>query len=216
LLRWNSPKRGIVSPVDFIDLAERTGLIIPLGEKVLHKACEQIIQWKNMGYVVPPVSVNVSPKQLQRVNLAQLLTQILTQYDLPAQALEIEITESSMMDNLEVSQQQLQAIKDLGMKILVDDFGTGYSSLSLLKKFEVDVLKVDKSFIEDVPRDSEDCALVQAVISMAQSLKMEVVAEGIETEEQMAFLKNLGCHEGQGYYFSKPVQAKEFTQWLKK
>lgn len=215
LLRWKSPTRGIVGPMDFIELAERTGMIIPLGEQVLHKACQQIVQWQKMGYHVPPVSVNVSPKQLQRINLAKLLTQILEQYDLSPKALEIEITESSMMDNLELSQKQLQAIKDLGMKILVDDFGTGYSSLSLLKKFEVDVLKVDKSFIQDVPSNNGDCALVQAVISMAQSLNMEVVAEGIETEEQMAFLKQLGCHEGQGFYFSKPIEANEFSTWLK-
>lgn len=214
LLRWNSPTRGIVNPIDFIPLAERTGLIIPLGEQVIHKACQQIVLWQQMGLNVPPISVNVSPKQLQRVDLAQLLKRILEQYQLPSHALEIEITESSMMDNLEVSQQKLQAVKELGVKILVDDFGTGYSSLSLLKKFEVDVLKVDKSFIKDVPYDNEDCALVQAVISMAKSLNMEVVAEGIETKEQMAFLKKLGCNEGQGFYFSKPINATEFTQWL--
>lgn len=214
LLRWRSPTRGIVNPADFIPLAERTGLILPLGEQALHKTCQQIVSWKKQGLKVPPISVNVSPKQLQRVDLAQLLKEVLDTYQLPTSALEIEITESSMMDDLEMSQRKLQAVKELGVRILVDDFGTGYSSLSLLKKFEVDVLKVDRSFIKDVPHDSGDCALVQAVISMAKSLKMDVVAEGIETQEQMAFLENLGCNEGQGFYFSKPIEACDLTSWL--
>jgi diguanylate cyclase len=216
LLRWRNTRRGIVNPAEFIPMAERTGMILTLGQQAIDKACAQIVQWQKEGLSVPPVSVNVSPKQLQRIDLADEIQQALKRYNLPNSALEIEITESSMMDDLEMSQRKLQAVKELGVRILVDDFGTGYSSLALLKKFEVDVLKVDKSFIKDVPHNSEDCALVQAVISMAQSLNMEVVAEGIETKEQWEFLDKLGCQEGQGYYFSKPVEGHDINSWLSK
>jgi diguanylate cyclase (GGDEF)-like protein len=216
LMRWRNARRGIVNPAEFIPMAERTGMILTLGQQAIDKACAQIVQWQKEGLSVPPVSVNVSPKQLQRIDLADEIQQALKRYHLPNSALEIEITESSMMDDLEMSQRKLQAVKELGVRILVDDFGTGYSSLALLKKFEVDVLKVDKSFIKDVPHNSEDCALVQAVISMAQSLNMEVVAEGIETKEQWEFLDKLGCQEGQGYYFSKPVEGHDINSWLSK
>jgi diguanylate cyclase (GGDEF)-like protein len=214
LLRWQSPTRGVVPPLDFIGLAEKTGLIVPIGEKVIEMACAQLSAWRTQGLSLLPVSVNVSPRQLRRGNLASTLTAILTRYDIPAHLLEIELTESSMMEDVEHSRKQILAIKELGVRVLVDDFGTGYSSLALLKKFEVDVLKVDRSFVNDVPRDPEDCAILSAVVSMARALKMDVVAEGVETIEQREYLASLGCQQGQGYFFSRPVRAEELTAWF--
>jgi diguanylate cyclase (GGDEF)-like protein len=214
LLRWQSPTRGVVPPLDFIGLAEKTGLIVPIGEKVIEMACAQLSSWRAQGLSLLPVSVNVSPRQLRRGNLASTLTSILRRYDIPAHLLEIELTESSMMEDVEHSRKQILAIKELGVRVLVDDFGTGYSSLALLKKFEVDVLKVDRSFVNDVPRDPEDCAILSAVVSMARALKMDVVAEGVETIEQREYLASLGCHQGQGYFFSRPVRPEELTAWF--
>jgi EAL domain-containing protein (putative c-di-GMP-specific phosphodiesterase class I) len=200
--------------LDFIGLAEKTGLIVPIGEKVIEMACAQLSSWRAQGLSLLPVSVNVSPRQLRRGNLASTLTSILRRYDIPAHLLEIELTESSMMEDVEHSRKQILAIKELGVRVLVDDFGTGYSSLALLKKFEVDVLKVDRSFVNDVPRDPEDCAILSAVVSMARALKMDVVAEGVETIEQREYLASLGCHQGQGYFFSRPVRPEELTAWF--
>ena len=214
LLRWNSPTRGLVPPLDFIGLAEKTGLILPIGEKVIEMACAQLSAWRTQGLSLLPVSVNVSPRQLRRGNLPSTLTAILERYDIPAHLLEIELTESSMMEDPEHSQKQILAIKNLGVRVLVDDFGTGYSSLALLKKFEVDVLKVDRTFVNDVPRDPEDCAILSAVVSMAKALKMDVVAEGVETIEQREYLASLGCQQGQGYFFSRPVRAEELMAWF--
>jgi diguanylate cyclase (GGDEF)-like protein len=214
LLRWQSPTRGIVPPLDFIGLAEKTGLILPIGEKVLEMACEQLVAWRAQGLNLLPVSVNVSPRQLRRGNLASMLAEMLARYQLPSHLLEIELTESSMMEDPDFSRKQLQSIKELGVRILVDDFGTGYSSLALLKQFEVDVLKVDRSFVNDVPRDPEDCAILSAVVSMARALRMEVVAEGVETMEQREYLASLGCHQGQGYFFSRPVRAQDLGAWF--
>lgn len=214
LLRWNSPTRGLVPPLDFIGLAEKTGLILPIGECVIDMACAQLSAWRTQGLTLLPVSVNVSPRQLRRGNLPSQLASTLARYDIPAYLLEIELTESSMMEDPEHSQKQILAIKELGVRVLVDDFGTGYSSLALLKRFEVDVLKVDRSFVSDVPRDPEDCAILSAVVSMARALKMDVVAEGVETIEQREYLASLGCQQGQGYFFSRPVPAKDLVAWF--
>lgn len=214
LIRWQSPTRGMVSPLDFISAAEKTGLILPIGNFVIEEACRQIVAWRNEGRTPLPVSVNISPKQLKKGDLVDIIHQALTTHDVSSELLQIELTESSMMDDVVSSQSQLQAIKTLGVKILVDDFGTGYSSLALLKKFEVDVLKVDRSFVKDIPEDQEDCAILEAIVSMANALHMEVVAEGVETAEQVSFLQKLGCESCQGFYYSKPISAKDMSNWL--
>lgn len=213
LIRWKSSFRGIVNPNEFIPIAEKSGLILPLGEKVLHKTCQQIAQWKQMGYDVPPVSVNVSSKQLYKGQLSHYLKAILLTHNLLPDMLEIEITEHCIFDNLDISSQELKAIKALGLKVSVDDFGVGYNSLALLKEFHIDELKIDKSFIHSAIRDD---SLIQTFASIAKCLNMSIVAQGIETQEQMLLLQNLGYSEGQGFYFSQPIEANELTSWLKK
>lgn len=214
LIRWRSPSRGLVSPLDFISIAEKTGLILPIGNFVIEQACRQIVAWRQAGRTPLPVSVNISPKQLSKGDLVDIIKQALDKYEVPAELLQIELTESSMMDDVASSQKQMQLIKSLGVKILIDDFGTGYSSLALLKKFEVDVLKVDRSFVMDIPGDPEDCAILQAIVSMANALHMEVVAEGVETAEQVIFLQKQGCESCQGFHYSKPISAEEMANWL--
>jgi diguanylate cyclase (GGDEF)-like protein len=213
LIRWKSSLHGVVCPKDFIPIAEKSGLILPIGENVLQKTCQQIVEWKKMGYEVPPISVNISSKQLYKGQLSHFLKSILLTYDLLPEVLEIEITEHCIFDNLDISWQELKAIKELGLKVSVDDFGSGYNSLALLKEFKIDELKVDKSFIQT---SNIDNSLVQTFISIAKCLNMSIVAQGIETQEQMTLLQNLGYYEGQGFYFSQPIEATDLVSWFKK
>ena len=215
LLRWQHPSLGLISPERFIPIAEETGLIIPIGEWVLRTACKQIRAWRDRGIELP-VAVNLSACQFRQRNLAQTIHRILSETGVPPQWLEIEITESDVMENAESAIATLDELKARGVSISVDDFGTGYSSLSYLKRFPLDVLKIDRSFVRDIAVDSDDAAIVEAIIALARSLEIKVVAEGVETEDQMAFLNRSGCDFAQGYLFSPPVDAEQIAVLLER
>ncbi len=214
LVRWQKPNEGIVSPAEFIPLAEKTGLILPLGKWVLQTAALQTKKWWDAGYRLR-VAVNLSPRQFQEKNLLEMIHVVLAETGLPPAGLELEITESIVMENEEMSLELMAKMSAMGLHLALDDFGTGYSSLSYLKQFPINTLKIDKSFMDNVPGDDENVAITSAIISMARSLKMQVVAEGVETEEQLHFLRQLVCDEIQGYLFSPPVPADKFSVMLK-
>lgn len=208
LVRWNHPKKGLLSPGVFIPIAEETGLIYDIGTWVLREACRQMKRWHDGGFPLIPVSVNLSSQQFHQPNLVQYIKSILEETKLAPKYLELEITESMMMDPA-VSISILQDLNSLGIRISLDDFGTGYSSLSYLKKFPIHKLKIDRSFITDLAKNSSDKAIVATIISMAHHLKLDVIAEGIETKDQLDILTNNDCMEIQGYYFSRPLAAEE-------
>lgn len=214
LVRWNSAHSGMVSPASFIPLAEETGLIIPLGIWVLRTACRQNRAWQDAGYPPIPISVNLSPRQLARGDIVEVVKRILDETGLQAQYLELEITESVMTTDVEKSFALLTQLRALGVKISLDDFGTGYSSLSYLKRFPVDTLKIDQSFVRDIATDQDSGAIVKAIISLGRNLNLTVLAEGIETDDQFRFLLANGCDEGQGYLMSKPIPNKNFVDLL--
>ncbi len=216
LIRWQHPVRGLVSPVDFIPFAESSDLIVDLGTLVLEKACRQIADWKSMGLPVVPVSVNVSAKQINEGNLIGILDSRMEHYGVDVSLLEIEITESSMVEDNLLVMEELSAMKKRGIKLLIDDFGTGYSSMSQLHRLDLDVLKIDQAFTRSLGRGHKGEAFFKAMISMAHGLGMHVVAEGVETKEQLALLRSLSCDEVQGYYISEPVMAEETAVLLKK
>lgn len=209
LLRWNHPKRGLVSPVDFIPIAEESGLIVPIGEWVLRTACQQNKTWQNAGYRPICVSINLSMRQFLQPNLAGKIGAILQEIGLDPSYVDLEITESMTLDK-ETAFDQLNRLKRLGVCISIDDFGTGYSSLHYLKNMPIDRLKIDRSFVSDVMEDSNNAAIVSTITSMAHHLKLKVTAEGVENKEQLQFLRQQHCHEAQGFLFSKPVKAEEF------
>lgn len=211
LLRWNHPKRGLVSPVDFIPIAEESGLIVPIGEWVLKTACLQNKMWQTAGYQPICVSINLSMRQFLQPNLAGKIDAILTDIGLDPSYVDLEITESMTLDK-ETAFEQLIRLKRLGVCISIDDFGTGYSSLHYLKNMPIDRLKIDRSFVSDVMEDSNNAAIVSTITSMAHHLKLKVTAEGVENQDQLQFLRQQHCHEAQGYLFSKPVKAAEFEQ----
>ncbi|HEV2880889.1 MAG TPA: EAL domain-containing protein [Pyrinomonadaceae bacterium] len=210
LVRWNHPERGFISPANFIPLAEETGLIVDIGEWVLRDACRQMERWQKIFPSDPPlfVSVNLSSKQFIQSDLIQRVTQIIQETKINPEGLKLEITESAVMDNVETATEMLKKLRALGIKLSIDDFGTGYSSLSYLHRFPIDTLKVDRSFVVNMSEDSENVEIVRTIVSLAQNLGMNVIAEGVETKEQLAALRKLGCENGQGYFFSKPVNAK--------
>jgi len=211
LVRWQHPQFGLVSPADFISLAEDTGLIIPIGEWVLRTACRQNKKWQDQGYSPIRVAVNLSARQFQQQDLAETVIRILEEVDLAPHYLELELTESSIMSNADFAIKVLSGLKAMGVTISVDDFGTGFSSLSYLKRLPIDCLKIDQSFVREATSDADDAALVMAIITLAHNLRLTVVAEGVETEEQLAFLRLLRCDEIQGYLFSRPLAAKDFV-----
>lgn len=211
LVRWIHPKRGMIAPLEFIPMAELNGLICAIGEIVMEKACRQLADWKRAGLQVVPVSINVSPMQFVGGDLHRQLARHLTDYGVSADLLEVEITESAMMGNQEEVLAELNAIRALGIKLHIDDFGTGYSSLSQLQKLKMDVLKVDRSFTSELGNSYNGKIFFQAIVSMAHALGMTVVAEGVETAEQLMILQSLDCNEVQGYFISRPVPAKEMT-----
>jgi len=213
LLRWKSAQFGFVSPLKFIPLAEETGLILPIGEWVLRTACQQNKAWQDAGYPAMRVAVNLSARQFEE-DLVAMVARVLEETGLDPAHLELEITESITMNNKHRVVEKLHALKRLGIHIGMDDFGTGYSSLSYLKKFPIDTLKIDKSFVRDITTDQDDAAIVQAVIAMGHSLNLNVVAEGVETEEQLSFLREQDCDEIQGFWFSQPLPVEKFETFL--
>jgi len=215
LLRWNNPELGSVSPATFIPLAEETGLILPIGRWVLRTACAQSVAWQRAGLPPVRVAVNLSPRQLADPGLVDEVRAILADTGLEPKWLELEVTESSVMHHVERALEVLGALKTMGVCLAIDDFGTGYSSLSQLKRFPIDTLKVDRSFIRELPKDAEDRAITEAIIAMGKTLSLKVVAEGVETREQQEFLRERACDQLQGYWFSKPVPADEFAALLR-
>jgi diguanylate cyclase (GGDEF)-like protein len=214
LVRWLHPQRGMVGPSQFVPAAEETGLIGQIGEWVLREACAQARAWHRAGHSELQVSVNCSAQQFQRESFVEMVGDVLRATGLPAERLDLEITESVIIQHSEAVIARFQALDDMGVRISIDDFGTGYSSLSYLKRFAIHQLKIDQSFVRDISSDPDDAAIVSAIIAIAHSLGLQVVAEGLEAPEQLAFLRSLGCDVAQGYYFSKPVPAEEFGRLL--
>ena len=214
LLRWQHAEMGMVLPGQFIPLLEETGLIIPVGEWVVRRACEDSMAWQAAGYAPIPVAVNLSARQFRHKGLMKTIHQVVAEAGLDPQLLELEITESSVMDDPESALNILTAFHDLGIRLAIDDFGTGYSSLSYLKRFPLDVLKIDRSFVADIPGDADDAAIVETIIAMAHRLNLHVIAEGVETREQVGFLLEHGCDHVQGYFYGRPMPAEDLLRHL--
>ncbi|MDH5471740.1 MAG: EAL domain-containing protein [Gammaproteobacteria bacterium] len=214
LVRWQHPEKGFISPALFIPLAEETGQIQAIGEWILRQACLQGAKWIKQGFKPLIISVNLSAKQLRQSNLNKMIKNILTETEMPARYLGIELTESAIILEPDMALDRLNKIKSLGIKLSLDDFGTGYSSLSYLKRFPIDTLKIDQAFIKDVKNDPEDAALVKAIIAMGHGMGMDIIAEGVELQEQLEFLGANACDAIQGYLFSKPLPANEIEPLL--
>ena len=211
LVRWRHRDFGLLGPAEFIPVAEETGLIVPLGRWVLAQACRQMRAWDESGLPPLRLAVNVAQRQFRATAFPEAVAEVLAQSDLSPERLNLEITESTLMDDTEASHATLARLRNMGVGVSIDDFGTGYSSLGYLKRFPLDTLKIDKSFVSDVPHDSEDSAITEAVIGLAHNLKLNVIAEGVETEGQLAFLKDRGCDAIQGHVFSEPVAPEVFA-----
>lgn len=214
LVRWQHPEKGLILPIDFIPLAEETGLIIPIGEWVLKTACKQNKDWQDAGLPPIRVAVNITTQQLNQYNLVDFVKKVLNETELEPKYLELELTENSIVSNTSAIN-TINTLKELGIHIALDDFGTGYSGLSYLKNLQLDRLKIDRSFVKNIQINRGDEVIIQAIITMAHSLNLEVLAEGVETEAQMDFLKNLKCGEIQGYYFNKPLSSSDLEKVLK-
>ena len=214
LVRWLHPEKGLISPAEFIPDAEETGFIVQLGEWVLQTACRQMQVWQNAGFSLQQVAVNLSPRQFHQPNLSSRVAEILAEIGLAPSSLELELTESLMVKDAESAIATLQQLKDLGVSISIDDFGTGYSSLSYLTQYPFDVLKIDRCFISNITDGCTNAAIVKAIIEMAHTLCLEVIAEGVETEAEKDFLWRYECDAMQGYLFSPPVPAADFEQLL--
>jgi diguanylate cyclase (GGDEF)-like protein/PAS domain S-box-containing protein len=215
LLRWQRPDHGLVSSAGFIPLLEETGLILPVGEWVLRAALTQIKSWQMAGVTPVPIAINFSARQFQQKDLERMVRRALDEVKIDPMLLELEITESSLMKNEKQAIRTLLNLKSLGIHLSIDDFGTGYSSLSYLKRFPVDTLKIDQSFVKDITTDTDDALITRTIITMAHNLKLKAVAEGVESEGQLTFLRSLNCDYGQGYYFSRPLPAHDCTELLK-
>jgi diguanylate cyclase (GGDEF)-like protein len=215
LIRWTHPTRGPIPPVDFIPVAEDCGLILPIGAWVLREACEQARAWMDAGLPVRSMAVNVSAMEFRDKNFLEGLFAILTETGLDPRSLELELTESVLMKQAASTAAMLQTLRKRGVRVAVDDFGTGYSSLSYLQKFPVDAVKIDQSFVRQISNGGDNTTIVKAIIGMARGLKLRIIAEGVETLEEVAFLRAYRCEEAQGYYFSRPVPAQQFAMLLK-
>ena len=215
LIRWNHPVEGVIPPLDFIPLAEENGLIVPIGEWVLRRACSDAARWQRAGHGLS-VAVNLSPRQFRVPNLLKTVLDILAQTGLAPEFLELEITEGAVMEDSGATLVTLNALRDAGVQIAVDDFGTGYSSMSYLKRMPLNNLKIDQSFVRGLPHDRDNHAIVMAVIALARNFGFRVTAEGVETREQAEVLKKMACDTLQGYYFSRPVPADEIPALLGK
>ena len=209
LVRWQSKDMGLVSPGKFIPILEDTGMIIEVGEWILRTAMRQVKEWQNNGYPVVPVSVNLSLIQFRQKDLAEMVKKIMREFGFYPSLLTLEITESAFMQDIEFTKSVLTAMKEIGCSVSIDDFGTGYSSLAYLKRFPIDNLKIDISFIREIAKDPDSASIVMAIINMAHTLNLKTIAEGVETEEQWKFLRLLRCDMGQGFYLSKPLPAED-------
>ncbi|MDH0746384.1 EAL domain-containing protein [Pseudomonas sp. GD03842] len=215
LIRWIHPEHGFVPPDQFIPLAEQNGTIIAIGEWVLDQACKQLREWHDQGFTELRMAVNLSTVQLHHSELPRVVNNLLQIYRLPPRSLELEVTETGLMEDISTAAQHLLSLRRSGALIAIDDFGTGYSSLSYLKSLPLDKIKIDKSFVQDLIDDDDDATIVRAIIQLGKSLGMQVIAEGVETAEQEAYIISEGCHEGQGYFYSKPLPARELLSYLK-
>jgi EAL domain-containing protein (putative c-di-GMP-specific phosphodiesterase class I) len=215
LLRWQHPELGLVPPDRFIGIAERSGLILPIGEWVLRTACAQARKWHDEGPRAVPVAVNVSAVQFRQEDFSKLIGSVLLETGLASQYLELELTESLLLSDANATFSTLRDLKALGLSLAIDDFGTGYSSLSYLKHFPISKLKIDRSFIRDVALNPDDAAITTAIIAMAKQLKLKVIAEGVEDEAQLSFLRENHCDEIQGYYFCKPLVVDAVADFLR-
>lgn len=215
LIRWQHPERGLVFPGEFIDYAEQEGLVIELGNWVVREACRQIAEWLAAGVEVVPVAINISPKQLRDQGFVDVIRETVTHYGFPASLLELEITERCVVEDFERPRQALETLSALGMKIALDDYGTGFSSLSYLKRLPIDIIKIDRSFISDIRQQGNDAAIVASTIALGHNLGLTVIAEGVETREQLMHLRIAGCDEVQGYYFHKPAAAASMVELLR-
>lgn len=215
LLRWYHPDLGLISPAKFIPVLEDTGLIVPVGEWLIEETCREARAWRDAGLPAPRVAVNLSPRQFRSRNLAHVISAALTRENLEPFCLELEITESLLMEDTEESDARLNALKaERGLRVAIDDFGTGYSSLAYLKRFPIDVLKVDRSFVRGMDGDPDAAAIISAIIGLAHNLRLKVIAEGVETAAQLARLRELDCDQAQGFYFSRPLPAGDFARLL--
>jgi len=215
LVRWQCPTEGLIAPIAFIPIAEETGLITAIGEWVLRETCRQGRHWLEAGFLPLTLAVNVSPQQFRRCDINALVAEVLAETGFPAGQLELEVTESGLMENQHKAVEVLNNLRVQGVRLAIDDFGTGYSSLAYLKRFPVDVLKIDKSFIDDIPHLQDDMEITATIIAMGHTLGFKVLAEGVETQEQLAFLREKGCDAYQGYLVSKPVPAEDFAELLR-
>jgi len=215
LLRWHHPEKGIVRPADFILASEECGLIVPIGEWALRTACRQLHRWVGDGLVAVRLGINLSACQFRQTLFNQMLGDSVQEAGIPPAWLELEMTERVILEDIQGGGRALRDLKRMGVHLSLDDFGTGYSSLSLLRRLPIDTLKIDNSFVRDVGTDADNAAIVVAVIGLAHSLRMRVAAEGVETPQQLEFLREHGCDEAQGYYFAEPAPAAEMERWLR-
>jgi EAL domain-containing protein (putative c-di-GMP-specific phosphodiesterase class I) len=214
LMRWRHPKRGLVPPASFIPVAEDSGLILPLGELVLRESCLQARQWYEEYGIDVSVAVNVSAVQFRQEDFVDVVFRVLEETGLASERLELEVTESVVMQDVESVIQKMRILNARGIKVAIDDFGTGYSSLSYLRQLVLDRVKIDRSFVRDLPGNPDAAAIVRAIVAMGRSLGLRVIAEGVETEEQAKFLQSIECDESQGYLYAKPMVVNEFEAWL--
>jgi len=214
LLRWNSETRGQVSPAEFIPVAEQSGHIVPLGHWVFNEVCRTINRWQAIGLPSVPVSVNVSARQFQQPDFFRRVQETLARHGVDPSLIEVELTEGLLMEDTRSAQRSLQQLKSIGVRISIDDFGTGHSCLNYLRRFPIDVLKIDKSFIHDVDETEDSAIIIEAIISLARSLQLDTVAEGVETREQLNFLVERGCQVAQGFLFGQPMTPREVAPFL--
>ncbi|HEY5625385.1 MAG TPA: EAL domain-containing protein, partial [Dehalococcoidia bacterium] len=216
LVRWQHPERGLTFPADFMPVAEETGMIVPLGEWVLRTACAQNAAWQAAGLPPIRIAVNLSARQFQHRDLVGMVSEALRESRLDSRYLQLEITESIAMEDAEFTGGTMTELHKMGVQVAIDDFGVGYSSLSYLKRFPISAVKIDQSFVRDLMTDSSDAAIASTIIAMAHALELSVIAEGVETEEQLTFLREQRCTEFQGYYCTKPLPADELEELLRR